>query len=173
MGEAAGIPGDDWREAVRIGVRAGRALEALHRAGTCHGDVTPETIRASPSGEVELSEAGRAAARSAIDPAAIAHAAPEVLDGAGPSVASDVYGLGSTVYALIHGQAPFWEATDSSVLPIMTRIFWKPPPDLRPLGVPEPVCAVLERALAKRPGDRQPSARVFADALTEAAGLAG
>jgi serine/threonine protein kinase len=168
-----------WQDAVGVGVRIGQALEAAHRAGMSHGDVTPDNILVSASGETKLSDVGIAAVlggsptHTATDPAGIAHAPPEVLDGAAPGPAADVYGLASTVYALIYGAAPFWSAADSSVLPIMTRIFWKPVPDLRPLGVPEPVCTVLEWALAKRAADRPPSVQAFVDALTEAAGAAG
>ncbi|MEV4654802.1 protein kinase [Micromonospora sp. NPDC049301] len=51
---------------------------------------------------------------------------------------------------------------------LLARIATEPVPDLRPSVVPDAVCAVLERALAKDPARRHPSAAAFAEDLQEA-----
>ena len=72
----------------------------------------------------------------------IAHAAPEVLAGEPPTVASDVYSLASTLFCLLSGRPPFAGATDQSLVALVSRITSDPPPDLRSRGVPEELCLV-------------------------------
>ena len=85
----------------------------------------------------------------------IAHAAPEVLAGGAPTVASDVYSLASTLFCLLSGRPPFAGAADQSLVALVSRITSEVPPDLRSRGVPEELCLVLEQGLAKAPADRQ------------------
>lgn len=47
------------------------------------------------------------------------------------------------------------------------RITTQPVPDLRAEGIPDEVCAVLERAMATRPEDRQPSAAALGEELRD------
>src|SRR4029077_18166752 len=42
-----------------------------------------------------------------------------------------------------------------SIIPVLARIATEPPPDLRPVGVPDQVWAVVARSLAKDPAQRQ------------------
>ena len=88
----------------------------------------------------------------------MAHAPPEVLDGHRPTVAADVYALGSTTFELMYGRPAFASPGDESMVPMLRRILTEPPPDLRTLGVPEPVVRAVERAMAKSPEGRPGSA---------------
>ena len=98
----------------------------------------------------------------------MAHASPEVLDGHRPTVAADVYSLGSTLFELLAGAPAFASDQDESMVPMLRRILTEPPPDLRPRGVPDAVCRVIERSLAKEPAQRQQSAFEFGRELQEA-----
>jgi hypothetical protein len=164
-----------WQEAVAIGARIASGLEAAHAAGLLHRDVKPENLLVSDFGEVKLSDFGIASLTEGsmtathTVTASVAHAGPEILEGKRPSEASDVYSLGSTVFALISGRAAFRHETDESVVPMLTRVLTAPVPDLRPLGVPDSVAVVLERAMAKDPADRYQTARDFREALEAAA----
>jgi Protein kinase domain/Bacterial Ig domain len=168
-----------WQEAVAIGARIASGLEAAHAAGLLHRDVKPENLLVSDFGEVKLSDFGIASLTEGsmtathTVTASVAHAGPEILEGKRPSEASDVYSLGSTVFALISGRAAFRNETDESVVPMLTRVLTAPVPDLRPLGVPDSVAVVLERAMAKDPADRYQSARDFREALEHAARAEG
>ena len=155
-----------WEEAVLAGIRISGALETAHRAELLHRDVKPENVLLSAFGEPKLADfgvaqlQGAAATRGDALVASIPHAAPELLGGGRPSVASDVYALASTVYTLIRGRPAFAgdAAGDPDSLAMIARIGTRPVPDLRSSGVPEALCEVLERAMAKSPEDRPRSA---------------
>ncbi|MBA2625697.1 MAG: serine/threonine protein kinase, partial [Acidimicrobiia bacterium] len=152
-----------WPEAVGIGTKLAGALETAHRRGVVHRDVKPENVLLSDYGEPLLGDFGIArvtggfVTSSTIIQASVAHVPPEVLAGEAPQPVTDVYSLASTVLTLIRGRPPFYE-DDDTLGPLYARIAASPPPDLRPRGVPDAVCRVLERGLAKRPQDRFPTA---------------
>ena len=79
------------------------------------------------------------------------YSAPEVLEGAAASKAADIYGLGATLYALVAGAPPFVTDSDENVFALMRRIATEPVADLRPRGVPDEVCAVIETAMTRTP----------------------
>ncbi len=169
-----------WQEAVQIGIKIAAALEAAHRAGVLHRDIKPENVLISTYGEAKLGDFGIARVqggpetRTGLVTASMSHASPEILSGARPSVASDLYALGSTMHTILAGAPPFYRDTDESLVPMITRIAVENSPDLRPLGVPDSVCRVIERALSKEPLQRQTSAAEFGRDLQQtqiAAGL--
>jgi serine/threonine protein kinase len=167
-----------WSEALTVGARVADALETAHRAGVVHRDVKPDNILLSSYGEAKLTDFGIASlldatgTRSGGITASIAHAAPEVLEGKRATARSDVYSLASTIYALIAGRPAFTRDTDEGMTPVIARILTEDPPDLRGF-VPAPVCAVLERGLAKDPAARFATAAEMADALRGAANTPG
>ncbi|TDB74289.1 serine/threonine-protein kinase [Micromonospora sp. KC723] len=170
----------DWRDAVAGGIAVAGALETAHRAGVLHRDVKPENILVSGYGELKLADFGQARPFSTglPDPggrvtASVLHAAPEVLRGEPASVAADVYALASTVLHWIQGAPAFAPATGEPLASLLCRVGVEPVPDLRPLGVPDGVCAALERAMAKDPTRRPATAAAFADELRAAQAAAG
>ncbi len=168
-----------WSEAVPIMVGIAEAVEAAHRAGVLHRDIKPDNILVSAFGASKLTDfgiasvvGGPATAATSIT-ATIEHAAPEVLQGQRPTERSDVYGLGSTLFAIVNGMAAFRRPTDESPLPILTRALTENVPDLRLRGVPAPICEVIERSMTKDPAGRQASALGFAEDLLRAAQVCG
>jgi hypothetical protein len=170
-----------WREAVAIVVSVARAVQAAHDEGVLHRDIKPANVLVDRFGTPKLSDFGiatsvsvtvRTEGTSAVS-ATIAHSAPEVLQGQPSSPAVDVYALGSTLHTLIAGSAPFSRPTDDSVAPVINRILSEPPPDLRPVGVPDGVAAAIERALAKRPEGRPASPAALAEELRSAVATVG
>jgi tetratricopeptide (TPR) repeat protein len=83
-------------------------------------------------------------------------------DAVGP--ASDIYGLGATLYALLTGQPPSDGDSVAEVLRRVQRGDFPPPRELRP-GTPRPLEAICLKAMA-----REPAAR-YATALEMAADL--
>jgi serine/threonine-protein kinase PknK len=168
-----------WQEAVEIGVKLAGGLEAAHRAGVLHRDLKPENVLISQWGEAKLADFGIARVQGGVETrtgvvtASIMHAPPEILTGQRPSVAADVYSLGSTIYTLIAGAPAFYRETDESLIPTYTRISMEAPPDLRARGVPDPIARVLETALAKDPAYRYQTAADFGRALQEAQNACG
>jgi hypothetical protein len=160
-----------WPEAVEIGVKIAGALETAHRAGILHRDVQPANILVSGMGEPKLSDfvmgRGRPDAQpgSGTLPASIAYTAPELFGGDAPSVRSDLYGLGATLYALVAGRPPFVDDRDESLVAAALRAEREPVPALRVEGVPAALGQIVERLLEKRPDDRYLSAREAGAAL--------
>ena len=162
-----------WQEATLAGVLLAGALETSHRADIIHRDIKPANVLISQYGEPQLTDFGIARisggheTRSGVITASMSHAPPEILDGLRPTVGADVYSLASTIFELMYGKPPFSSDTDESMVPMLRRILTEDPPDLRPTGVPDAVCTVLERAMAKKPEDRYESAEEFGRALQE------
>ena len=158
---------------LELGVMLAGALESAHRAGFLHRDLKPENVLISDYGEAELADFGIAVLADAprapeVDLAAtVVHLAPEAVGGAPPSVASDLYALGSTLYVALAGAPPFVRATDTSLAEVRQRIVSQPVPDLRRHGVPDPVARVVEATLAKDPRARPPSAAALGQVLRD------
>ncbi len=162
-----------WNEAVTIAAAIARAGQAAHDQGVLHRDIKPDNILIDTYGNPRLTDFGIASVASnatatSSTTATLAHAAPEVLEGETPSPAVDIYAIGSTAFNLITGSAPFQRPGEGGVTALIARTLTEPPPDLRPHGVPDGVATVIERALAKRPVDRQPTASRLADELDTA-----
>ena len=162
-----------WREVLSIAVKICGALETAHRAGILHRDIKPENIMTSEYGEPKLGDFGIARlqggqeTRTGTLTASIAHVAPELLSGEPPSVRTDLYALGSTMFSLLSGESAYLRETDESIVPALTRITAEPVPDLRPRGVPDNVCRLVERLMAKDPQERYASAEEAAVAMQQ------
>lgn len=155
-------------ETARIGAKIAEALAAAHAAGITHRDVKPSNILISVFDEPALADFGVSALRSAVEPRhphgfTPLHAAPEVLAGAEPDAAADVYALGSTLYEMLAGH-PAFDAPDGDLAVLTAMVTSQEPPRLP--GEPESaVAGPIRRAMAKRPEHRWPSAADFAEAL--------
>jgi hypothetical protein len=158
-------------EVVRYGLLLAGALAQAHHRGILHRDVKPENVLIGPMGEPQLSDFGIATLANATETvdgalvATLAHVAPELLAGAAPTPASDVYSLGSTLFTLLAGHPPFAADEGQPVVRLLARLATEPVPDLRPRGVPDGLCRVLEHALAKDPADRPSSVPALRDRL--------
>ena len=162
-----------WSEALRIGVRVAGALETAHRADVLHRDIKPGNILLTEYGEPQLTDFGIARIgggfRTTVGEitGSPAYTAPEVLRGKNPTPAADVYGLAATLFAAITGHAAFERKEGEKVVAQFVRITSEPIPDLRPGGIPDDVCAVLERGMATEPENRPQTAAEFGDLLRE------
>ncbi|HUR50449.1 MAG TPA: protein kinase [Acidimicrobiales bacterium] len=158
-----------------LGSKLAAALAAAHEVGVLHRDVKPDNVLLSPYGEPQLTDFGIARLLDATTTAAgtvhatIRYAAPEVLSGQPATEASDVYGLGATLYACLTGAAPFADASDESIVALVGRIATQDPVDLSSLGVPDELARTIHSALAKSPSDRIASADEMHQKLDAAA----
>jgi predicted ATPase len=147
-------------EVLRLGVKLAGALETAHRAGILHRDIKPANILYTDFGEPALSDFGIAHITGGFKTAtgvftgSPAFTAPEILSGDPPSQASDVYGLGATLFAALTGHAAFERRSGEQVIAQFLRIASESAPDLRERGVPDDVAAIVDMAMARDPHDR-------------------
>ncbi len=163
----------DWPETVSIGVKLAGALVAAHRADILHRDVKPGNILLTDYGDPQLSDFGIAKIVGGFQTAtgvitgSPAFTAPEVLEGASPTPASDVYSLGATLFCALTGHAAFERRAGEHVVAQFLRITSEPIQDLRRTGLPADVAAIIERAMARDPVDRPATAADLGDGLRE------
>lgn len=103
-------------EVAKIGAQAAGALAAAHDAGIMHRDVKPANLLVADDGTVKITDFGISHAVGDVTVTATgflagtpAYLAPEVARGENPEPASDVFALGSTLYAAVEGGPPFGE----------------------------------------------------------------
>jgi hypothetical protein len=164
--------------AVGIAARVAAALDAAHQNGIIHRDVKPSNIMISTESEVTLMDFGlvRAAessshiTRTGTVVGTPEYMSPEQAQGQPVDQRTDVYSLGVVVYKMLNGTSPFARSTPLATLLAQTKDL---PTFAGPVmgRLPRDVRRVLERAMAKAPGDRYASAGAFAADLAKAAGV--
>ncbi|MEV0246723.1 serine/threonine-protein kinase [Nocardia sp. NPDC050712] len=153
-------------EVARIGAQAAAALSAAHEAGIMHRDVKPANILVADDGTVKITDFGISRAVGDVTVTATgflagtpAYLAPEVARGENPEPSSDVFALGSTLYAAVEGLPPFGEGDNPlAVLHSVARGQIPPPKQAGELA------PVLLRLLAPNI-DARPTMREAREAL--------
>ena len=171
------VAGDDIRSLVRregplkpqraadIVAQIGSALDDAHSAGLVHRDVKPANVLLAGNDHVYLTDFGLT--KHALSVAGstkpghwvgtLDYVAPEQIRGDRVDARADVYALGCVLYYMLTGQVPFKRDGDEARL-------WahlsEPPPKPAALDpeIPAAFDFVIERALAKDPEERYPSA---------------
>ncbi|GAA2753582.1 serine/threonine-protein kinase [Amnibacterium kyonggiense] len=144
-------------EVARIGAEVADALAAAHALGIVHRDVKPGNILiADVDGSAMLSDFGisHALGDATLTSTGFMHGtpaylAPEVARGDESTFASDVFSLGSTLYAASEGRPPFGEEPNS--IAVLHRVAvggFQAPTDSGPLG------PLLLQMMASEPDDR-------------------
>jgi hypothetical protein len=158
-------------EVVAAGVAVADALAFAHAQGVLHRDVKPQNVLVPPDSYV-LADFGIARGADAHLSASLRtvsyrHASPQVLDGAAPAAADDLWSLGSTLFTLLDGRPPFAsDDPDDAVLPYLERVRAGRPRELTRTDVPPELRAVIARCLRPRREDRFPDATALRSALT-------
>lgn len=157
-------------ETMRVVAEVADGLHAAHTAGIVHRDIKPANILITTEGDVKLVDFGIARAAGEADVTetntvvgTLAYTSPEHLNRTEPSPATDIYSLGIVAYQCLAGQTPFRSDKPQAV---MLGHLNDPPPAL-PSRVPEAIARTIMTALNKEPGDRWPSAAVFAEKCRE------
>jgi serine/threonine-protein kinase len=179
------VDGETLREALRRGgLPADRAIAVLravaagldqaHAHGVVHRDVKPANILLGLDGAVKLADLGVAAAvdRTQITTSGallgtIPYMAPEQLEGAEARPAADVYALAAVAFEALSGRRA---RPEDNPLAVAHAVANRPPPDLRDAwpAAPPAVAAVLQRGMARDPGERPRSAGELVARLAEA-----
>jgi streptogramin lyase/predicted Ser/Thr protein kinase len=152
------------------------ALDAAHARGLVHRDIKPANVLIDGdhayltdfgltkrlTGETTMTGSGRWVGT-------LGYIAPEQIRGAGVDARADVYALGCLLFYVLTGVAPYRRDSDEATLYAHLH---DAPPDARALmpDVPASLAHVVERALAKDPDDRYPSAGDLGRAALAAVG---
>ncbi|MCX7805183.1 MAG: protein kinase [Planctomycetota bacterium] len=149
-------------KAVDIVLQAARALEFAHEYGIIHRDIKPDNIMVTRDGIVKIADLGIA---KSFDDGGKAgdvrkrvmgtphYMAPEQALGKELDHRVDIYSLGATFYHMLTGATPFSGSTAHEVLRAHIQEHLPPIQELNP-DVPDPVCFVVERMMAKSPDKR-------------------
>ncbi len=157
--------------ALKVVRQIAMALDYAHSKGFVHRDIKPSNIMIAAEDRYILTDFGivqqEGAAKLTKTVAAIGtpeYMSPEQAQGQHVDGRSDIYSLGVVLYEMIAGVPPF--TGDTSWAVIFRHVKEPPPPinKLRPEVTPA-VRNVVEKALAKSPGDRFQTAAEFASAI--------
>ena len=143
-------------EAAGIGAQVLAALHRGHLAGVIHRDVKPANVLLEHgTGRVVLTDFGiatfegdSALTRPGDLIGSPEYLAPEQVQSSRPGPASDLWGLGATLYTAVEGESPFRR---DSPITTLAAVVADPLPEPRNAG---PLTPVLRALLAKQPGDR-------------------
>jgi eukaryotic-like serine/threonine-protein kinase len=155
--------------------QAAQALDKAHAQGVVHRDVKPGNLMLDGRDDLTVVDFGIARATDhtlgMTAPGTVlgtaGYLAPEQAQGRETTAASDLYALGVVAFELLTGGRPFerGSATAEAAAHVNDPV---PRASERAAGIPPAVDAVFERALAKDPARRYPTAGAFVDDLASA-----
>lgn len=164
-------------EFLSIAVQCAEALDAAHARGILHGDLKPENIMLTASGDVKVLDFGVARRLPTFDSAADtmsvqglttsvsgtpAYMAPEVLLGNEADGRADLFSLGAVFYEMLAGRHPF--LAERGTLDRLLHADPEPLCQANP-AVPAALEQIVVKMLAKKPEDRYASAREVVEDL--------
>jgi len=148
-----------------IGAQVSSGLHAAHQKGLVHRDIKPGNIMITPDGKVKVTDFGIVSLQNEESDitktgsilGTASYISPEQAQGKPVSIESDLYSLGTVLYELITGKAPF--SGDSPISTATKHLTEKPEkPSLFRRDIPKGVENAILKLLEKAAYDRFKSA---------------
>lgn len=165
----------DPKRAAQLVATIAEAIHHAHQRGILHRDLKPANILLDEQGTPHITDFGLAKrldgdfelTRTDILVGTPSYMAPEqtTRGRAAVSTATDVYGLGSILYALLAGRAPFKGSSLVETLDLVRTSTPEPPSRLNP-RVPRDLEVICRKCLEKDPARRYPSALALSEDLS-------
>ncbi len=166
-------------EAIAVLTQIAEGLARAHAAGIVHRDLKPANVILTRDGVPKILDFGLAAFTSpdaatearltaaGTTMGTVAYMAPEQSRGDQLDARADIWAMGVMAYELVTGQLPFRGPHAAALL---HAIHYDTPTDVKTLrpNVPEPLRAVVMKALEKHPADRPQTVEDFLGALRAA-----
>jgi eukaryotic-like serine/threonine-protein kinase len=160
------------RQAVLVIFKICRALDYAFQHGVIHRDIKAANILLDERDDIKISDFGTAqistSTHTQIDGfvGSPAYMAPEMINEEAPSVQSDIYSLGVTMYELLAGRLPFQAANSVAMINKILNEEPTPLKSIRP-DLPEKLVEIVEKAMAKDAAKRYPAWYAMARELAE------
>ncbi len=159
-------------EVLRIGRQIAAGLTAAHEQGLVHRDIKPANILLNDGIErLLITDFGVARAmddasmtRTGVIAGTPQYMSPEQARGEAVDYRSDLFSLGSILYTACTGRPPF---RSEAAYGILRRITDDDPRPIREINsdIPEWLCRIIQRLMAKHPADRLQHASEVAELL--------
>ncbi|MBI5209315.1 MAG: protein kinase [Elusimicrobia bacterium] len=147
------------KECVEFFTHVCEAIDFAHKKNVLHLDIKPSNIMVDGNGYAKVMDFGLAHAQTAGDDESshgvggsgtLPYMAPEVQEGAPPTSAADIYGLGISIYEALTGQIPF---KGPDYIRQKAKMLYSPPSTVVP-GIAPAVDQLVADLLAPDPRKR-------------------
>ncbi|MGH3766547.1 MAG: protein kinase domain-containing protein [Pseudonocardiaceae bacterium] len=149
------------QQVVTIGAAVAAALQAAHAAGITHRDVKPGNVLVAHDGRIKLTDFGiarnpadRTLTATGLMLGSPAYIAPEIASGGPVNPASDLWGLGATLFAAVEGRPPYDSGTAMATVAAVVH------DDVPTASCSGPLAEVIGGLMVKDPARRMPLSRV-------------
>ncbi len=154
----------NWLPSVDIAIQITSALKHAHDMGVIHRDLKPANLLLTENNEVKIVDFGIAKLFGFGDQTLVGsvlgtadYMAPEQADDGPITPRTDLYALGSVMYAMMAGRSPFAGKKMSQVVDALKRDRAVPLELINP-DIPHEVVEIVHQLLEKVPTDRPPTA---------------
>jgi len=165
----------DPEAARQIGRQIAAGLSAAHACRLIHRDIKPGNILIDPGEELKIKITDFGLARRQEDcslgqrgvvAGTPMYMSPEQINGEELDARSDLFSLGSVLYAMLAGAPPFRGDNTLSIVKSVCHDIPRPISEIVPTASPK-LCEIVHRLLAKLPDERFQSAREVVEELSQ------